>query len=656
MPKPIKPKKLPPKNILNINFTNKANDFIDISKILRHPDVKNLIPDSADAKDLPMVVYNLTKPIRSKIFNHKKFVQELDIDIFLANPGIYPCTCNESDYKDRNHHHVISGDIRIITNNKLRKLVSMGPNYRESVPIDFESARTSIINGIEDCILKWSSKSNISKTCFSAWKDEIIAKLDTKIIRLKNRIRPRQVKQCLDDPLVKSNLEELHDMFVISPIDKATNNVAFICKRFYATTLLTEMGMIGNVSDTYEVIDKPPNEVIDSLTNDLKSNFKLKVNDENSCLPVAYWLPKMHKDPIGFRYIIASKKCTNKELSKHITSVFKLFNKAIESYHDIGKFHSGVNSFWVIQNNVPVIEAIEKVNKRSSAKTISTFDFSTLYTKIPHAKLIETLIEIIDFCFKCRTREKISINSYGEANWVTNTKNDTFFFTKTSLIEAVKFLINNCYFTIGNKVLRQIFGIPMGLDPAPYFANDFLYSCESKWLNKTKKSNNILARKFGKTFRFIDDLNALNDGGEFEKIFSEIYPPELVLKKENHNNNHATFLDLDITIINGRFETKLFDKRDDFPFSIVRFPYKCSNMPRKMFYSTIGAEFLRIARATSRIEDLIISLSSLIKRMLKQGAASDIAKKTLANVIRKHSNTFTKYNCDINETVEGLFV
>ena len=70
-----------------------------------------------------------------------------------------------------------------------------------------------------------------------------------------------------------------------------------------------------------------------------------------------------------------------------------------------------------------------------------------------------------------------------------------------------------------------------------------------------------------------------------------------------------------------------------------------------MFYSTIGAEFLRIARATSRIEDLIISLSSLIKRMLKQGAASDIA-----NVIRKHSNTFTKYNCDMNETVEGLFV
>ena len=79
-------------------------------------------------------------------------------------------------------------------------------------------------------------------------------------------------------------------------------------------------------------------------------------------------------------------------------------------------------------------------------------------------------------------------------------------------------------------------------------------------------------------------------------------------------------------------------------------------MPRKMFYSTIGAEFLRIARATSRIEDLTISLSSLIKRMLKQGAASDLANKTLANVIRRHSSTFTKYNCDIKTTVDALFV
>ena len=71
----------------------------------------------------------------------------------------------------------------------------------------------------------------------------------------------------------------------------------------------------------------------------------------------------------------------------------------------------------------------------------------------------------------------------------------------------------------------------MGSDPAPFFANLFLYRYESRWLNKMKKQNNVLARKFGRVFRFIDDLLAVNDGDEFEKYHSEIYPPELELKQ-----------------------------------------------------------------------------------------------------------------------------
>ena len=69
----------------------------------------------------------------------------------------------------------------------------------------------------------------------------------------------------------------------------------------------------------------------------------------------------------------------------------------------------------------------------------------------------------------------------------------------------------------------------MGSDPAPFFANLFLFHYESKWIKKMKESANM--------FRFIDDLTALNDGGEFERSFKEIYPPELVLKKENLTNN-----------------------------------------------------------------------------------------------------------------------
>ena len=45
--------------------------------------------------------------------------------------------------------------------------------------------------------------------------------------------------------------------------------------------------------------------------------------------------------------------------------------------------------------------------------------------------------------------------------------------------------------------------------------------------------------------------NALNDGGEFERCYHEIYPPEMELGKENVSDNAASFLDLNISIIDS---------------------------------------------------------------------------------------------------------
>ena len=90
----------------------------------------------------------------------------------------------------------------------------------------------------------------------------------------------------------------------------------------------------------------------------------------------------------------------------------------------------------------------------------------------------------------------------------------------------------------------------MGSDPAPFFANLFLYHYESSWLKGIKKTNNSVARKFGNVFRYIDDLLALNDGLSFESYYREIYPEELQLTKENITNDETNFLDFNIKINN----------------------------------------------------------------------------------------------------------
>ena len=99
---------------------------------------------------------------------------------------------------------------------------------------------------------------------------------------------------------------------------------------------------------------------------------------------------------------------------------------------------------------------------------------------------------------------KYSHNKY-RAKWVEEVKESSFF-TKSSLKETVKYLFENCYVQLGNKVFRQPVGIPGEYDRATFFANLFIYHCENSWITKTKRIYLSCARRFTDVFRFIDDL------------------------------------------------------------------------------------------------------------------------------------------------------
>ena len=118
----------------------------------------------------------------------------------------------------------------------------------------------------------------------------------------------------------------------------------------------------------------------------------------------------------------------------------------------------------------------------------------------------------------------LSISTAG-ARWVAKHSKAGLKFSKELFKEALAYLMGNCYFTFGENVFRQVIGIPMGSDPAPFMANLFLYHFESKWVKDMKKENLQKARRFCNTFRFIDDLLTINDNNVFQESFKSIYPP-----------------------------------------------------------------------------------------------------------------------------------
>ena len=180
--------------------------------------------------------------------------------------------------------------------------------------------------------------------------------------------------------------------------------------------ILKEIGTLGEGNNTYVRTEFSKEDVIQNNI-EYAEHLKMTVGDKEIDLPTMYWIPKKHKTPSGKRFIIASKQCSTKAISKAVSNAFKLIYTQVENFHKKAKFLSNYNKFWVLQNSNPVIDILNRINKRQGAKSISTYDFSTLYTKLPHNKLIKELSQVIDFVFDGGKSKYINISNYGKATW-----------------------------------------------------------------------------------------------------------------------------------------------------------------------------------------------------------------------------------------------
>ena len=184
-------------------------------------------------------------------------------------------------------------------------------------------------------------------------------------------------------------------------------------------------------------------------------------------LPFLYWLPKQHKKPSKQRSIAASKWCSTKQLSSNITKCLKLVQKQHKSYCNAIQNFSGFQRFWIIDNSSSFVDMIEKSNL-TGVRNIKPYGFSTLYTSIPHSLLKECSRWSIEKAFNGRGKKYMHIYK-SSARWTKRkSKSESKQVDSEKLIQMINYLIDNVYVTCGDKVFRQVIGIPMGTDCAPF--------------------------------------------------------------------------------------------------------------------------------------------------------------------------------------------
>ena len=177
--------------------------------------------------------------------------------------------------------------------------------------------------------------------------------------------------------------------------------------------------------------------------------------------------------------------------------------------------------------------------------------------------------------------------------------------TSAGLCEAFTFLMENIYVQFEGMVYQQIVEIPMGTNCAPLTANLFLFWYEKEFMSNLHKSKHYdLIDMFNDNSLYIDDIFTI-DNPEFDKHIPDIYPTELQLNKANTSDKETSFLDLNtsIKVIGSDVHTSIYDKRDDFSFPIVSFPWLSGDVPKLLSYGVYISLLIRFARCCASVSD-----------------------------------------------------
>lgn len=219
------------------------------------------------------------------------------------------------------------------------------------------------------------------------------------------------------------------------------------------------------------------------------------------------------------------------------------------------------------------------------------------------------------------------------------------------------FLIDNIFVTFGGRVFQQTVGIPMGTNCAPLLANLFLYYYEADFMQELlRKKDKKLAISFNSTFRYIDDVLSLNNS-KFGDYVDCIYPIELEITDTTDTIKSASYLDLHLEIDNkGWLKTKLYDKRDDFSFPIVNFPFLSSNFPAAPAYGVYISQLIRYSRACISYHDFLDRGLLLTRKLLNQEFQMVKLKSSLRKFYGRHHELVDRYGITVSQMISDMFL
>ena len=125
--------------------------------------------------ELLILIFNFN--IFKAIFNFNKLVSDLDIETCTPDS----CACKDSKYVYPAAGHVITDNLKILSDSRIRSIIAKGPKYRFPVQYDFQKCREKIAGSLNEFCSRWCKREHVECDALKDWKLNIFKIIDRRI-------------------------------------------------------------------------------------------------------------------------------------------------------------------------------------------------------------------------------------------------------------------------------------------------------------------------------------------------------------------------------------------------------------------------------------------------------------------------------------------
>lgn len=667
------------------------------------------------------------------------------LQAILNAPGDQACFCHQNKYdqfRDEDSGHVNTNNIDILENDDLRDLMKKGAGYRNAKPVTKAGMQTQIRSACDLFVKRYCKNlGGVDEEAFEDWITTITSAAALTIDQFPELepapgydLDPDKVYVDYGDigitDQAKRYLLRMHKRFVITRVDKCSNGFAIMCKRHYLKQQHQELASGAyeqagpgitedTIFDDYQNFKDAQGDRMHPARNRFAADLETgetQQEERPDKLAYAYMTVKFHKNPIKQRSIASTCNTITVQVSQNINhacmglmdiadriwfqALRTLPNKITRDKHQRRVIKEAIKTCWIAKDSITHKNRVELLNADTcqgyktrqqrhrqanhrfiKEATTGLFDFSTLYTTLPHDHQVHGLKQRLSKLFvRMFNFQAGNMPGNGAPYLIVNRYEPKLFKWKRSLIDNdgneteprlkdgdlaidaarlttwVNHLVDKCYVQFCGQIWRQSVGIPMGETCAGALANLFLFTYELEFMEKLMQTKQYqLAYKFVYTTRYIDDIQPLNNKHFKVRRYIDqapqrygIYPRRYLQLNEEQAVRHNSktkgmrYLDLYMTTQGPHRAhiSNVINRRQDqrtllYP-NVIKYPHNETLLSDRSKYGIVHGELHRYQTKSMEWSAFVKLGGDMVKEMRRQGYDEGKIRRAARRYIKTH--------------------